>query len=603
MNTPAQNTTLPDATAQIAPPWEGTAAELIRIESVDDIPVLFATAQRLQLAGLLDRHFHNHAHHLWRGELTVGEVVSVWLTFLLSQGDHRLSRVQPWIEDHHHTLQALLGKTIRPLDFQDDRLADILSSLAQPDAWQAFETDLNQHSVRVYDLKVDRVRLDSTTASSYAKVLSEQGLIQFGHSKDRDDLPQLKVAAAALDPLGMPLTCLAVSGNSADDPLYIPEIRKVQQAFVQPGKLFVGDCKMAALATRAYVAATRDHYLCPLPLTVLSRQDRQRLLEPVWQGRQALQEVRRPAAAPGQPAELVAVGFSFDVRLRAEVDGKWFHWTERRWLVRSLALANSQEQQLEQRLRRAQEQLAELPVRKQGKKRLTAPQMQAAAEAILAEQRLQGLLEARVETTTRPWTRRRYRGRAKQVVSEQEHQVVVARCPEVIEQAKRQMGWQVYATNRLALPLRGVVWGYRGQYRLEDDWARLKGRPLSLTPMYLADAQRIQGLVLFLSLALRVLTLLEGVARKKLQEKGETLKGLYPGQPGRQTKSPSAELLLQAFRGLRLTVIKAVGQVAVLLTPLNALQKRLLALWDLPSEWFHRLTLHFADPPPILGER
>jgi hypothetical protein len=104
------------------------------------------------------------------------------------------------------------------------------------------------------------------------------------------------VAAAALDPLGMPLTCLAVPGNGAAGPLYVPEVRKVQQAFIQPGKLFVGDCKMAALATRAPVAATGDHYLCPLPLTALSRQDRQRLLEPVWRGRQALQQLHRPTA-------------------------------------------------------------------------------------------------------------------------------------------------------------------------------------------------------------------------------------------------------------------------------------------------------------------
>src|SRR4051812_16140262 len=81
------------------------AAELIRMEALDDIPVLFATVQRLQLAHWLDQHFRNHEHHLWKGELTVGEVVSVWLTFLLSQGDHRLNYLQPWVAQHHSTLQ------------------------------------------------------------------------------------------------------------------------------------------------------------------------------------------------------------------------------------------------------------------------------------------------------------------------------------------------------------------------------------------------------------------------------------------------------------------------------------------------------------------
>src|ERR1019366_8582815 len=45
----------------------------------------------------------------------------------------------------------------------------------------------------------------------------------------------------------------------------------------------------------------------------------------------------------------------------------------------------------------------------------------------------------------------------------------------LIEERKREMGWQVYGTNGLALALTQVVWAYRGQYRIEDDWSRLKG--------------------------------------------------------------------------------------------------------------------------------
>jgi transposase len=124
----------------------------------------------------------------------------------------------------------------------------------------------------------------------------------------------------------------------------------------------------------------------------------------------------------------------------------------------------------------------------------------------------------------------------------------VSRREEVIEQAKGEMGWRVYATNQKSLNLAGVVWGYRGQNRLEDNYARLKGQPLGLTPLYLQHESRIMGLVLLLSLALRRLSVLEWSLRKNLQEKGPTLKGLYPGQPGRQAKRPRAELLLGAFK-------------------------------------------------------
>src|SRR4051795_9303357 len=83
------------------------------------------------------------------------------LVFLTSQGDHRLYHLLPWVEEHVLTLQACLGKSVRPLDFHDDRLADVLDALARPSAWEAFEADLNGHTVRVYDLAPALFRIDT----------------------------------------------------------------------------------------------------------------------------------------------------------------------------------------------------------------------------------------------------------------------------------------------------------------------------------------------------------------------------------------------------------------------------------------------------------
>src|SRR5215467_2416000 len=130
---------------------------LLRVEAVADLPVLWAT---------LDRHFPAPLH--WKGPLTSGEVLAVWLLFLVSQGDHCLNHVQPWVAQHQGVLSALLGKPVLPTHAHDDRLA-------------ALERDLNRRTIRVYQLPTDLVRLDATTANSYAAVLSEQGLLQFGH--------------------------------------------------------------------------------------------------------------------------------------------------------------------------------------------------------------------------------------------------------------------------------------------------------------------------------------------------------------------------------------------------------------------------------------
>src|SRR4051795_650836 len=289
-----------------------TEPRIVRVEAVADLPVLWATLGRLHLPATLDRHFPAPLH--WKGPLTPGEVLAVWLLFILSQGDHCLNHVEPWVAEHQGTLSALLGKTVLPVHLHDDRLADWLNRLGASDSFSILERDLNQQTIRVYQLPTDMVRIDTTTANSYADVLTEHGLLQFGHSKDDPNRPQLKIAAGVLDPLGMPLVTVAVPGNSADDPLYIPIIQAVQQSFGPGGRSYVGDCKMAALATRAFVAAGDDFYLCPLSENQISRAARQELLQPVWGGTQPLQAVCRPGR-PGQPDELVAQGFAVEVPL------------------------------------------------------------------------------------------------------------------------------------------------------------------------------------------------------------------------------------------------------------------------------------------------
>ena len=576
-------------------------SQLIRVERVDDVPVLWACLQRLEVAQLLDRRYPTH--HLGLGDLSLGEVVCVWLCFLLSQGDHRLSHLQPWAAQNLLTLQTLLGKTVRPLDFQDDRLADLLSALPQSETWLPFENDLNQRSLRVYDLNASRFRLDTTTANSHADVVSAEGLLQFGHSKDNDDLPQLKVAAAVLDPLGMPVATLVVPGNRADDPLYVPWALQVQQVVGKGGNTYIGDCKMAALSTRAYLVSTNDFYLCPLSEKQFSREQRLELIRRVRLGQQAVLPVYRPRCEPEDEEELVAEGFAVQASQEAEVAGKAVRWQEKRWVVRSLAFAQGQEKQLERRLGQAQEEMVRLGERKQGKAVLSAAEMEQAAADIVEKHRVEGLLRVVVQTTRRERTLRRYRDREEQVVVEQEHRVEVARQEEAIAQAKGELGWQVYAVNDLGLSLAAVVWGYRDQYQVEKGWSRLKGHPLSLVPMYLTDERRMEGLVLLLSLALRVLTLLQWTVRRQLQQSGEPLRGLYPGQAGRKTSSPSAELLLAAFQGISLSVVRVAGHLAVLLTPITALQQKLLDLWDFPPDLYQRLTtFRLFQPPLVLSE-
>lgn len=272
---------------------------LLKVERVDDLPVLLAQVYQMQIPALLDQFYPTHGH--WKGDLSFGDVVAVWLTLVVSEGDHCLVHVQPWVEAHLDTLTACFGKPVRPLDFSDDRLADRLDRLADAATWAELETALNGAVLRVYAVDGDRVRLDSTSAKTYAGV-SEGGLFQFGHSKDhRPDLPQVKISLSALDALGVPLTTTVVSGNGADDPLYVPEIQRVQATLGAGGKTYIGDSKMGALATRAWIARSGDYDRCPLGGNQMPEETVAALLAPVFGGVQPLEPVYAPAPDPAAP--------------------------------------------------------------------------------------------------------------------------------------------------------------------------------------------------------------------------------------------------------------------------------------------------------------
>lgn len=333
-----------------------TDEPILMTERIDDIPLLLAQLERMGVGPLLDEHFPSHGN--WSG-LSLGEVSTVWLAFILSQGDHRLSHVQSWADARRHLLSGCLGCPVRGLDMADDRLAAVLDALGSDPAWEAFEAALTGGLLRTYALSPSRVRVDSTTAKGYVEV-SETGLFQFGHSKDhRPDLPQVKVNLSTLDPLGLPVSTTVVSGERADDPLYVPEIGKVQAALGQRGLTYIGDSKMAALATRAHVQASGDYYLCPLSSKQVSAEDVDTLLAPVWTGQQPLSPVYRSVETSlnnDQTAEpeKIAEGFGYPHRLTGDQDGQALAWIEQHWVIHSLKLAEQQTRALRQRLSQAQ---------------------------------------------------------------------------------------------------------------------------------------------------------------------------------------------------------------------------------------------------------
>jgi transposase len=559
----------------------------IETERMDDIPLLLTHMQRMHLAELLDKHIPTHGH---RKGLSVGELSVVWLAHILSQADHRMNRVQEWASRRLETLRGSGMDELCLQDLTDDRLADVLRLLSDDGHWCAFEQDLMGQLLRVYDLPASCVRIDTTTASSYAEV-NEQGLLQLGHSKDhRPDLPQLKLVLASLDPLGMPLATEVLSGEHADDPVYLPIIARVRSGLQQHGLLYVGDCKMAALQTRASIQAQRDFYLCPLSaLQAPPEQVNQEVETQRMQGARLIEVCRRDEQGT---STCLAQGYETIHTVTAQVDGETHTWQERRLLVQSMAATHVAQASLQERVQKAQQALQELTTRRQGKPRLTErTEVEEAIKAVFKQFRVEGLLQVQIQEHVHERPVRAYRGRLSGVRRNLTFTLTSSREETTIARVMSQLGWRVYATNHLTehLTLEQAVEAYRDEYLVERNFARLKGRPLSLAPLYVQRDDHRVGLVRLLTLALRVLTLLEGVVRQRLGEQKAELAGLFAGNPQRRTTQPTAERLLEAFREVTLTVVSAPGFAQRHVTPLSPLQQQILALFGFSPAVYLRL--------------
>lgn len=560
---------------------------IITNERVDDIPLLLAQIERMGIKELIDKHFPTHGN--WQGE-SLGSVVAIWLTHILSQADHRLNQVQDWAFKRLETLKAFCGEDLHELDLTDDRLEAVLRYLDRDRNWYSFEEELGGSLLQVYDITPERVRMDSTTASSHCGV-NPEGLFQWGHSKDhRPDLAQVKIMLSTLDPLGMPIATEILSGEKADDPLYIPAIDKVRSTLKQSGLLYIGDCKMSSIATRTHLVLGGDFYLCPLTAKQVSSEQLIEYLQPVWDAQQELTTINYDYA-DGKTKE-IAEGFERKILQEIEIDGQEISWSERQLIVRSFAIAQTEEKHLRSRIQKTVDALEQLKIPRRGKKKLTSlPEWLESTEAILKRYKTSGLFEIDIQTFTIQKVQKRYQRHNCQTVEEVSFDLKFKINEDAVRQQIQLLGWRVYVTNKTQaqFDLKQAVRAYRDEYLTERGFARLKNFPLSLTPIYLQREDHVTGLIRLLSIGLRVLNLLEFQVRHNLDKNKEKLAGLYVGNPKRETPRPTAEILLAAFKEITLLLIEVKNEVYAHLTVLSPLQQRILVLLGFPISIYTQL--------------
>jgi transposase len=549
---------------------------------VDDLPLLVALLRKLDVPGLYDRAIKDHGLHTG---LSGGWLLTIWLVFILTEGDHTKYKVQDWVARHAALLSHLCERPIHDQEFNDNRLSRVLARLAVVRRWEQLEAALWQHSLTVYQILQPSVgglysaHCDATTVSGYHQV-QEDGLMQRGVSKaHRPDLAQLKLMTVALHPHGQWIGTQVAPGHRADDGLYLPLITRVREVLGQTGVLYVGDAKMAALATRAQLQQAGDYYLTVAPATGATAQQLPQWIEAALAAPQTLTTLTKAdGSTPGR-------GYERQVERTAEVptgpDGATttVTWQERLLVVQTNDLQTAQTKSLQDRVRRAEAELRALtPPPKQGRKQYAdEASLQTAISAVLAKHQVAGLLGVRWEVQEQTVTRQVGRGRPgaqrpQRIEVKRRYQITaVERHEAALAAVQERLGWRVYLTNAPAtLSLATCVQHYRENWRSERQYHRLKSAPSGIAPRYVRRDEQLRGLTPLLTLGVRLCGWLEIQVAAGLQQEGKQLTGLYPGLPQKATAQPTAVALLQAVARARvtLTCLQWQGQQVLHLSPL-----------------------------------
>ena len=561
-------------------------APVISIERVGNIPVILYTLQKTGFIDLLNEAFP--AHKNWDG-LPIGETVAVWICYLLTQHDHRMCKVEGWIRSRGQIFRVFFKKPIFKKYFTDDRLAKVLDKFSVSEDWNTFENRFNESFIRVYGIEPDCIRIDMTTANS-GGIVTDEGILQFGNTKDDPNRPQVKIALATLDPLGIPLTVMVVPGNSADDPLYVPIIKRIFASTAKKGLLFLGDCKMGAILTRCFVAMNGSYYVCPLSEVSHSS-------EAISKAKQSFSESNglfTPVFREYENGEIkcIAEGFEETIIRSIQVDEKIISWSERLVYAKSFVHEKKELAKLDSDIERAREEILRMNIRKQGKKVFqNLTEVQAKVDSILKKYNVRDVFSVSIEETSIPEPKGKYGNKPQRIIESSLFRVTPHVEGSAYQKAKVLFGWRVYATNKAAedLSFENVVLSYRDQFIIEHEFHRLKGVCLSLTPIYIQKDNRIDGLVKFLTIALRVLGLLEIPIHNSIKKRGASLDGLFEYNPKKSLDKPKAERILEFFDDIHLSTVEIGDQIYHTITGLSAKHLEILALMGIGIEAYEIL--------------
>ncbi|MBA3814448.1 MAG: IS1634 family transposase [Alphaproteobacteria bacterium] len=466
---------------------------------------------------------------------------------------------------HNKPVERLLGPGLEAQDFNDDALGRCLDAIYEYGVMKLF-SELAFEIGTTLNLLGRSTHMDTTTLSVYGEYEEEETSTQvagkekdlpspaFGYPKNgRFDLKQMVLLLATTGPSGFPVWMQACSGNVSDK-VSLHEAARRMKAFYQelkkaPDLLFVADS--AAYDSCVNKAQT---------FLWLSRVPETHTLAKEWLSQEE-----------GKIAwKTLENGYKICVKNATYKD------VEQRWaLVYSEQAFDREIKTLEKNITQEYESLTKAL---EGLKGHTFGCEKDAREAL--HQITKRMKYHRVEhVTCHDILKHKGRGRPKK---DTEKKVCGVRIEATavtddgrIEAKRRQKGRFILATNQMdstALKDEEVLWEYKDQSKTESGFRFIKDNEFRVGTVFLKKPERINALMMIMTLCLMVYNVAQYRLRESLKQNGETV----PNQLKKPIQNPTMAWICEMFQGVSVVLIERGGMVREIVANLNAVLRQII---------------------------
>lgn len=507
----------------------------------------------------------------WEGDVPLGKIVEVLVMNRLLN-PKAMYAVGDWASKS--AVCDYLDLTAAQLN--DDRLGRALERLAEHGA--SVQSAATLAAVQQWQLLVKQIHYDISTAELYGAyanakpaadadpgtgpsptVVPTVPVPAYGRTKSgRSDMKQVQFGMDVLGDGAIPVALLPLAGNTAEARTHVANLLRLRTMFPRHKFLYMGDSKLDTPENLAAAKCTAGEFLCAgaftKPLQARFREVKHQL-KPVDYCSQA--DAKRPAAERDkyQACEV-------QDSVTGTFEGRDVRVDYRLLFVHSSAKAEQQAGTRERHISKIRTEFENVQ-KILGKYSLkTEEAIRRRLEKACGKYNEGKLFSYTLTTAADQFT-----------LTWQIDETALAQQQEL-------EGVFVLKTNLLKSKhsTAKVLTCYREQIKVEKRFHHFKG-PLALTPMFLENPQRIAGLLIILMWALTVMSLMERQVRKNLKD--QPMYGLYP--ENRPSPAPTGPRLLEAFATLCLVEIRDAEGTHYRLGQLNAVQREILKLLDLPD--------------------